>query len=91
MINIELFTELYNIFPEAFTATRKYHSRITVNAPFGVEYEEDPEEKTEILAECILNTAQGIANAYGIDHAINKYLSMFKNRKVQQQELKRYQ
>ena len=87
MIDGLLFTTLFEIFPESFSATRKYHSTKTVNTPWGVEYEEDPEEKTVTMAECILNTAQGIANSYGIDHAINKYLYTFKKKSVQRQEL----
>lgn len=89
MISMELFTKLFEIFPEAFSAKKEYKTTVTINTPWGVEYEEG-ETKTAILAELILNTAQGIANAYGMDHAIEKYLMIFANKRTQQQELRNF-
>lgn len=87
MIRAELFTELYKIFPEAFSITRTYTKHKYRPGPFEIE-EEEAGTGTENLAECILYTANSISNA-GIERGL-KYLQVFKSKAVQRQEIKSF-
>lgn len=89
MIDSNLFTKLFEIYPEAFSTTKSFHRTITIATPWGLEYEKDPQEETVTLAECILTAAQAISNKYGADEA-EKYLEVFGKKTVQRQETKNF-
>lgn len=55
-IRADLFTHLFEVFPESFSEVREYRKTVQVSGPFGIEEEPDGTGKTT-LAECILMTA----------------------------------
>lgn len=90
MIDARLFGELFRVFPDSFSCTRTYEPTERIAGAFWIEERKTGEVQTVILAECILNTAQGIAIKYGMDRAI-AYIGTFGRKSVQKSELAKFQ
>ena len=87
MIDVILFTTLFEIFPEAFSVNREFTRYEYKPGEWGIEKIEVG-HGIETLAECILVTAQ--ATCKGEISRGLEYLQMFKKKTVQKQEIKRF-
>lgn len=88
MINVDLFTKLWEVFPDSFSYSHKYKKTEWKAGPWGME-EIEAGEGTANLAENILNNANAIMIKYGLDRAL-KYIEEFKPAKVQAREIKNF-
>jgi len=87
MIDSRLFEALFDIFPDAFSATRSYTEYSYASTEYGIEVRELG-TGTENLADNILHTAQAMCKG-DIKKGLN-YLRTFKKKSVQKQELKAF-
>lgn len=87
MIDSRLFETLFDIFPDAFSATRSYTEYAYASTEYGIEVKELG-TGTENLADNILHTAQAMCKG-DINRGLN-YLRAFKKKSVQRQELKSF-
>lgn len=87
MIDSRLFETLFDIFPDAFNATRSYTEYSYASTEYGIEVRELG-TGTENLADNILHTAQAMRKG-DINRGLN-YLRTFKKKSVQRQELKSF-